>query len=250
MLNRQIQALKCKEWADSGFAFSIELLEANLEMFNLLESSNSYFSIANAIALTWTKHAKFEKEFIKLAADHFDGYSKFDFEMAEMFKYRFGSESLFNAIDGLSSYINKIRKITPDFKSCSAKDLKKFQDTSFVRLVSMKNKHEAYGVGPWLFLGPFKIILGIERRLWEQPEIDSIILPSGVEVCRGIKKIIKSGYPVCESFEESYLYNEEKSLTEGYTIDTLVHGLLSDIARIGETRCIHINSAFYLYGSE
>jgi len=114
----------------------------------------------------------------------------------------------------------------------------------------IKNTGKARGIGAWLFLGPFKIILAQETRLWNNQEIDSIILPSGFEVCRGIRKIVRAGYPVCKGFDEYCIKNEEKTLSDEYASDLLIQDLLTKVAVIGNTRTIHINSAFYLYGSE
>lgn len=250
MLSAKLQEIQCKKWAKDGEAFSEELYDGNVEFYNLLKSKYSYFSIANGIALTWTKHAKYEFPFVEMAAAYLDGLRSISLADVDPFRYRFGTESLFTSLQGIRSYKNKIQKIIPDFTICSAKEIKKFQDSSFTRLANMKANEEAYGVGPWLFLGPFKIILGLEKRLWNNPEIDSVILPTGIEVNRGIRRIIKAGYPVSKTFDVNWLENEERTLEEGYTIDTLIQNTLLEIAKIGGTRVIHVNSAFYLYGAE
>jgi hypothetical protein len=250
MLSAKLQKIQCDKWAEQGETFSEELYVTNIPVYEDLKSSRTYLSIAIGIALTWTKHAVWDETFISKASGFIDGANSFDQKDAEMYKHRFGAQQLFEALNGLKCFHGEIKKIIPEFETCSAKDIKKFQDQSFRRLSAMKDAGRAYGVGPWLFLGPFKIILGLEKRLWDNSEIDAVVLPSGIEVNRAVKKIVKAGYPIASSFDANYLVNEERTLGEGYTIDTLIQDLLSKIAAISQTRTMHINSAFYLYGAE
>lgn len=250
MLINQLQQIQCQKWAKEGQAFSEELYDSNIEIYDRLKDRYTYFAIANGIALTWTKHALYDANFVEIVASFFDGKRSLVAKDVDPYKHRFGLDSLYLAILGLKEFVVEIKSEIPDFSTCTAKEMKKFQDRSFNRLCILKKDNRANGVGPWLFLGPMKIILGLEKRLWKNTEIDAIILPSGIEVNRGVKKIIKMGYPVTKTFDENFLVNEEKTLEEGYTIDTLIQNLLSEIAKIGKTRIIHINSAFYLYGSQ
>jgi hypothetical protein len=241
--------LKCKELAQKGLQFSEELYDGNIEMYDRLFPVYDYFSIALSIALTWTKHAQYEFEFIKYACSFFKKETDLDYRVLAKYHYRFGDGGLADAMTGLLEYRDAIKNIIPDFASCDSKAFKKFQDRSLNILLNLKEMGKAYGVGPWLFLGPIKIIVGMEKRLWRDPGIDAIILPSGIEVQRGITKLIDSGFALAQSFDSHHLENEEKSLLEGFSIDTIIQNFLSQIAKRSDTRVLHINSAFYLLGS-
>jgi hypothetical protein len=246
----QLVDLKCRELTQKGFRFSEELYDDNFDMYDQLLPTYDYFSIALSIALTWTKHAQYKFDFIKYACSFFKKEVDLDYSVLAKYHYRFGDEGLANAMTGLLEYRDAILKIIPDFTSCDSKALKKFQDRSLNILSNLKNLGKAFGVGPWLFLGPMKIIVGMEKRMWNDPGIDAIILPSGIEVQRGITKLIDSGFVLAQTFDRHHLENEEKSLLEGFTIDTIIQNFLSQIAKRSDTRVLHINSAFYLLGSE
>jgi hypothetical protein len=248
-MKEQLIDLKCRELALKGIKFSEELYNNNIDMYDQLNPTYDYFSIALSIALTWTRHAQYKFEFVKYACSFFIKEVELDNNILKKYHYRFGDEGLAQAMTGLLEYRDAILKIIPDFTSCDSKALKKFQDRSLNILSNLKNSRKAYGVGPWLFLGPMKIIVGMEKRLWNDPGIDAIILPSGIEVQRGITKLIDSGFGLAQSFDRHHLENEEKSLLEGFSIDTLIQNFLAQIAKRADTRVLHINSAFYLLGA-
>lgn len=241
----QLIDLKCKELAIRGLKFSEELNDANRAFLRRLLPSYDYFSIALSIALTWTKHAQYEFDFIKYACSYFAKESELDQVILKRYQYRFGDEGLAVALAGLSEYRQAISEFIPDFTTCDSKALKKFQDKSLSILVNLKNNKKAYGVGPWLFLGPMKIILGTEDRLWKDPGIDAIILPSGMEVRRGITKLIDSGFSLAQTLDRNHLVNEEGSLIEGYTIDK--YKIFLQLLQTEEIRGFCISMAHSIY---
>jgi hypothetical protein len=249
-LKEQLLRVQCRKFAIDGEQFSAELRDENLAFFTELESSHRYYSIALAIALTWTKHAKYEADFIRYAVGFFDSQDSTDASLVERFALRFGAESLERAMNGLRTFENNLSAVVPDFHTCDVKDIKKFQDKSLQRLYRLIQDSQVSGVGPWLFLGPIKVILGVQDRFWGDPNIDSIILPTGVEVNRGIRKLIANNSLLVKDFDPNWIVNEEGGLMEGFSNDQLIHNVLRKIAEIGETRVLHINSAFYLYGKE
>lgn len=246
----ELIAQRCMEFAERGRNFSEELLQGNLEIIDRYQDSHSYFSIVLAIALTWTKHAKYDFCFFDYAVPFFESENDINLEIVCHFDWRFGEEALVNAMNGLRVFKNEIRNITPDFTNCDSKAIIKCQDRSLHVLESLKNTGRITGVGPWLFLGPFKIIIGSERRFWDDPNIDSVLLPSGIEVNRGIMKLINDGSVLVKDFDPKWIVNEEKSLLEGIGNDRIVQNALQKIADTANTRVLHINSAFYLYGRE
>jgi hypothetical protein len=243
-----LEQVQYKEWAKNGLSFSEDLFNTNNE--HLVENieSASYHSIVLAISLMWTKHAKESKEFVKYAALYFE--NKFELTSAFLKNHaaRFGIDGLEKSMIGLREFKAETKKITPDFRSCSPSELNLYQTKALNRLENYKKKGFANGVGPWLFLGPFKIILGLEKRMWNDATIDVIVMPSGVEVIKGIEKAIKGGYSAFKDFKSEYLNKEERTLLDGVAVDKIIQTYFSKVADTTKTRAIHINSAFYLYG--
>jgi hypothetical protein len=243
-----------ERFAQEGYDMSIELHENNLNCVNDYNVKHSnkfpYLDICLATALTWTMHAKASPEYFEFILPFFSGNSIPSIKELEQFSLRFGNEKLLFSMLGLRTWKNKIQKYIPDFRSCDTKALKLFQEKSLHILINLIHNSEVQGVGPWLFLGTFKIILAIEQRLWSDSNIDSIILPSGLEVVRGIRKLKSQQSPIVKDFDLGWLMNEEGSLAEGVALDTLIQTVSKSIADLTGSRVLHINSAFYLYGRE
>lgn len=247
-MKEQLLRMQCEQFADEGYSFSLDLYNDNQTFKTNLIQDHEYFSISLAIALTWTKHAKYELGFIKYASEFIESDADIEQSEIENYSLRFGHSTLAEAMNGLRIYRNSVKDIVPDISSCDAKELIIFQNKGLRVLESLIADNQISGVGPWLFLGPFKIILGTEKRLWEDPNIDTIILPTGFEVRRGIHKLISNQSLLVKDFDLNWITNEEGTLLEGYGNDELIQNVFKKIAELGNTRVIHINSAFYLYG--
>ena len=234
--------------ANEGLEFSNALRDENRWYFDNL--SNSYFSIAAAISLTWTKHAKHEEEFITYAASYIDGQIAFDPNIATNFSLRFGADQLDNALLNYIRYYREVRGIMPDFTTCDVHDLTRLQQRLLSRLDTLRTNGIISGIGPWLFTGPFKIILSDQDRLWNQDGINAIVLPTGIEVDRGINRLINEGYTFVTDFDRNWLEQETNSLLENYATYSMVHTFIANIGQLTRTPAIHINSALYLYGRE
>lgn len=241
---------QCRRFAADGKIFNEKLHDENQEIFMQFRDTFPHYTIALAISLTWTKHAKYNPDFFEYAIPFLESNKEIDPNMVGHFAQRFGETSLRKALLGLRRFREEIEKIVPDFGACDAKAIKKFQNKSLSILDSLKTKRIVSGVGPWLFLGPFKIILGTEKRVWEDPNMDSVILPTGIEVNKGIAKLIKQESVLVKDFDPKWIVNEEQSLLEGFSNDQLVHNALKGIADKANSRVLHINSALYLYGSK
>jgi hypothetical protein len=227
--------------SSEGLNFSNSLRDANRVYFRTLP--NSYFSIAAAISLTWTKHAQYEEEFISYAAGYIDGVLAFDDSMARRFAYRFGIDQLENALLNYRRYYRNVSTLMPNFYECDAHDITRLQIKLLNRLNALREAGTVSGIGPWLFTGPFKIILSDQERLWNQDGINAIVLPTGMEVNRGIKR-----YSFVRDFDINWLEQDTHSLLENYGTYNMVHTFIANIGKITDTPAIHINSALYLYG--
>jgi hypothetical protein len=229
-----------------GTNFSNSLRDDNRGYFENLP--NTYFSIAAAISLTWTKHALYEEDFISYAASYFDELIERDISIAMRFNYHFGSEQLDNALLNYRKYYKNVRDLMPNFYTCDIHDLTRLQQRLLSRLDNLRIKRTVNGIGPWLFTGPFKIILIDQNRFWNQDGINTIILPTGIEVERGINRLISENYSFVSDFDPHWLEQNTNSLLDNYATYSMVHTFIENIGKITSTPALHINSALYLYG--
>lgn len=234
--------------SSEGLEFSNYLRDENREYFETL--NYSYFSIAAAISLTWTKHALHEDGFIRYAAGYIDGQLPVDPTIASRYSSRFGAEQLERVLLNYRKYYRRVRHLMPDFYICDVHQLTRLQQRLLSMLDTLRNDGGISHIGPWLFTGPFKIILSDQDRLWDQNGINAIILPTGMEVDRGINRLIDEGFTFVSDFDPNWLEQETNSLLENYATYSMVHTFIAGIGQITNTPAIHINSALYLYGRE
>lgn len=204
-----------------GLRFSNDLRDENRDYFRTLP--NSYFAIAAAISLTWTKHALHEDEFITYAAGYIDGVTPLDNSIANRFCYRFGSDQLENVLLNYRRYYRNVSGLMPNFYTCDVHDITRLQQRLLSRLNALREDATVSGIGPWLFTGPFKIILSDQDRLWNQDGINAIILPTGIEVNRGLNRLISEGYTFVRDLDPNWLDQDTNSLLDNYATYTIVH---------------------------
>jgi hypothetical protein len=232
--------------AREGYAFSVSLTNDNRQFFNTLPYT--YYAIASAIALCWTNHAQFEKGFIEYASGFIDGKIAKDPSIAKTYCFRFGEASLDGALSNYRLFYSQIKKFMPDFQTCSMQEINSLQVKLLSQLDTLRNKKTITGIGIWLFLGPFKIILGDQERFWDNEGINSIVLPLGIEVNRGINRLIQENYGFMVDFDTHWLEEDTGSLLGGYATSSMAQTHLSKIAAIAKTSVLHINSGLWKYG--
>jgi len=233
--------------ADNGHTFSKELYDRNHHFFNT--EVENYFAVASAISLCWTGHAKYDDDdFINYASKFIAGAIPKDKSIPANYYKRFGEESLDNALTNFRAYFRRIKHLMPDFNNCSIHDINRLQNRLLSQLNEYRNKGEITGIGPWLFLGSFKIILEDQKRLWDNEGLNTIVLPTGLEVNRGIVRLKNEGFKFMKDFDLQWLEETTGSLLDSYATCNMVHSHVVKIAEIGNTTAIHINSALYKYG--
>lgn len=200
--------------AAEGRSFSLELYNNNHNYFSTL--SDSYYAIASAIALCWTGHAHFRNDFIRYAASFIDGSAPKDASAAINHCKRFGPEQLDNALTNYRIFYGNVKSLMPEFNTCSIQVINNLQVRLLSKLDELRNTSKVSYIGPWLFLGPFKIILGDQQRLWNNEGLNSIILPTGMEVDRGIVRLKKEGYKFMKDFDLNWLQEHSGSLLDNY----------------------------------
>ncbi len=232
--------------AEHGRLFSEEIYERNRPFFNEIQSD--YYPIAAAISLGWTLHSKFEFEFFEYASRFIDGSIAKDASMAKRFCKRFGPDELDEALIGYRSFYRRVKDLMPDFRTCSVHDINKLQQRLLSKLNKYREEKAVNGIGPFLFLGPFKIILEDQKRLWEVDGIDSIVLATGFEVNKGILRLKKEGYKFMEDFDPDWLNEHSGSLLDNYATCSMVHTHIVKVSESAKVPALFVNSALYKYG--
>lgn len=243
-----LNKLLYKNLAIEGKNFSENLHTWNVNTVqDWLNRGYPYLTILMAINLKWSGHAKNDDQFLDVAIPWFESPDPIDPQVIIDYKQYLGGEALQRAMYGLRTLKNNIVNIAPDFRTCGTKEILQFQERALRKAIRLIDTNQMGGVGAWLFLGIFKILFSIEPRLWDAPNIDSVCLPSGREVIRGIYRL-RSEAPGSSKFDLNWLSDSEPGLKCGYTTEALIHDECKNIARQNDTIAIHINSALYLYG--
>lgn len=229
-----------------GLIFCEELHTRSHHFFQTLP--NNYFAIACAISLCWTGHSKYDDDFIIYASAFIDAKVGKDVKIAKEYSLRFGEEGLDTALTNFRIYLNRVKNIIPDFNTCSVQDINILQQRLLGKLSQLRDNGEVVGIGPWLFLGAFKIILEDQKRLWDNEGLDAIIMPTGLEVDRGIVRLKNEGYTFMKDFDLHWLEENTGSLSDNYATCIMVHSHIVKIAKIAKTSALHVNSALYKYG--
>jgi hypothetical protein len=232
--------------AEEGIRFSNDLFDINTEYFNTLP--NNYFAIASAIGLCWTGHAKYEDEFIEYAAGFIEGTTPHNPNISINFCKRFGHDELEETLFGFKQFYKNVYKIIPNLSTSSIQDINRLQQNLLNKLNELKSSGIVSHIGPWLFLGPFKIILTDQRRLWNNEGLNSIVLPTGMEVDKGIKRLKSKRFSFMKDFDLHWLDENTGSLLDEYATCNMVHAHIIKIADLANTKALHINSALYRYG--
>ncbi len=211
-------------------------------------NGNSYFAVVLGSALQWTHHATDGNDFLDYAIPWFDSNDPLDLNILDNFDGYLGIESLISGMTGLKIFKDAVNAILPDFEHCDAKDIVKCQQQALRHITRLIDNHQISGVGTWLFLGPFKIILTIENKHWADSNIDAIVLPTGREVVKGIMRLLNE-FPQFCNFDRNWLNENEPGLRVGYATEQLIHTECIRIANIANSRAVHINSGLWLYGA-
>lgn len=235
--------------AEEGNEFSKELRNRNRTLFETMDCG--YYATASAIALCWTGHAQYEDEFVEYAGPFIAGEIPKDSSISSTYSKRFGVENLDIALTNFRKFYRRVRDILPNFNECTIQDINTLQSQLLSKLDKYRKEGQIIGLGPWLFLGPFKIILGDQDRFWNNIGLNAIFLPTGFEVDRGMKRLKKEGYTFMKDFEPQWLDEDIRGdLMKGFANCNLVHAHVRKIAELVNSNTLHINSALYKYGRD
>lgn len=204
-----------------------------------------YFNLVVATALTWTGHAVDRKGYHLQAIEYLETGSSAALNKVQKFSGRLGKDHLAASLQGWREIILQAK--IPDLTQCSAAKLKRFQDRCLLVAENLKKEETLHGVGPWLFCAPFKIIVAHQRSLWDDPKINDILMPLGLEVIRGMKLLIKNHSAFVDGVDTSMITEQEGSLFDGLGTVSIVQSVCIEIATHSNSLVTHINSGLILY---
>jgi hypothetical protein len=231
--------------AERGEEMNLEIFSHQNRLFRIFRNKD-YFAVAIANAFTWTGHAVEQDNFFKFAIDYLTTGNITSLRKAEAFSGRFGPEKLSSGLQGWKSISDQLG--SQNFLSCDDRRLHDIQEECFLIANRLLDQRQISGIGPWLFCAPFKIVAAHRKDIWKSESLDEVLMPLGLEVVRGVRKLIQQGCTYTQGLDKSMLSEEEGGLVEGMGTVMLVQGMSKKIAQISRTRVLHINSGLYLYG--
>lgn len=199
------------------------------------------FMLANS--LVWSKHARDLKGYVRYACGYLASTDEVDQTAAAKYSLRWGAESLALVLHSLREVRKAMgRRPLPDFGKCSARSVQAYSTALMTVQNTLHRRHQADGVGPWLTKAWVKQALCHEKRLWKDPSIDGIVLPTGMEVVRGVNILANQTNLLAG-------WNPSLSSTIDHGYDAIVQSYASDIAARAGSIALHVNSGLYLLGA-
>jgi hypothetical protein len=234
-----------RELAARGLEMNLEIDAGFRRLLKEFPGSNR-FNAAIAHAFTWTGHAVDEDGYHEAATGFLDSGGRESLDGAKTFSRRFGPDALSDALQGWRAIVEEDGGV-PDLGKDAA-SLKRLQDRMLPVAARLREEGAISGIGAWLFCAPFKIVAISCREFWDDPDLDEVLMPLGLEVVRGMKKLVRARSAWTEGIDRNMLVEEEGDLGEGMGTVWLVQDTCKKIAAVSQSRVVHINSGIYLLG--
>jgi len=206
------------------------------------------FLIAIIQSLTWTGHAIDKEDYFKNALNFLKTGSQEILSNMGVSSGRYGEEKLKSTLYNWRELLANL-KLPPDISKSSMEEIILFQNTSYKIACMERRKERVMGIGAWLFCAPLKIILSFREELWHNDRIDEVWMPLGLEVVRGVKRLIRQKYSYSRSIEEGYLSETEGDIVEGLATIQIVQSLSKEIAKDSKSIVLHVNSGLWEFGA-
>jgi hypothetical protein len=236
-----------KNLAASGNVLDFEIGRTTKQLVNTFHEDN-LFLIAIAQSLTWTGHAIDKEDYFKNTLNFLNTGAQDVLSDIAISAGRYGQEKLQATLYNWRELLAKL-KLPPDLSKSSMEEIILFQDAAYKIACMERRKERIMGIGAWLFCAPFKIILNFRDELWKNDRIDEVLMPLGLEVVRGVKKLIKQRYSYSRFIEEGDLSETEGDIIEGLATIHIVQHLSKEIAKDSKSIVLHINSGLWELGA-
>ncbi len=236
-----------KEIAEYGLKFDREIQQKTREIIKDFPRVNPFF-VAISQSLTWTGHAIDKNKYFEKSIDFLTNDSQKSLSGLSECAERYGSEQL-QAV--LFNWRKLYYKINPpsNLLKASLEQIVFFQSSSLKIACSLRRKYEVMHIGAWLFCAPLKIILCLREDLWEEEGMNEVLMPLGLEVVRGVKKIIRKKYSYASFVNEGDLVEEEGDIFEGIATAHIVQAMCKKISKDADSNVLHINSGLWKLGA-
>lgn len=234
--------------ASCGESMSLEIREGINKLVKDFPSVD-IFAISIVEAYIWSMHAINDPAYYKEGIKFLTGNAAGNIEGVIKFSRRYGEESFGKSIQSWKLIYDSLKDKIEMIRNCTANELKAFQDHCFNIAEKMARKKQIAHLGAWTFCAPFKIFVIYRKELWSDSSIDQVWMPLGLEVNRGVKKLIRKKYTFVSDLDEGMLSEEEGGLLEGIGTLLQVQDVSMRIAKLACSRIFHINSGFFKLGT-
>ncbi|MFC1708820.1 hypothetical protein ACFL2J_01995 [Candidatus Omnitrophota bacterium] len=205
------------------------------------------FLIAIAQSLIWTNHAVDKENYFRKALDFLNSGSDKSLSGLSKCFGRYGLESLNATLFNWRKLYGEFNAPLDILKS-PLEEVILFQQTSLkIACVARKNRRVMH-IGAWLFCAPFKMILCLRDDLWKHDRINEVLMPLGLEVVRGVKKMMRGHYSYAQYVDTGDLSEEEGDIIEGLGTVQIVQAMCKTIAKDADSNVLHINSGLWKFG--
>ncbi len=206
------------------------------------------FLLLIAQSLTWTGHAINKGEYLEKVVKYLETSSDNLLSELAQFSGRFGVEQLEITIFNWKKLLYEIKR-PGNILVSSLDEIISLQDKSQKIAGMARRKRSIMYIGAWLFCAPFKILLSVRDDLWHQERIDEVLMPLGLEVVRGCRKLIRKQYSYGKMIEGIDLSEEEGDILEGLATVQIVQSMCKRIAQDSHSIVLHINSGLWKFGA-
>jgi len=206
----------------------------------------SLFNISVVESLIWARYARREKRFYGLGLDFLEKGSNQIFKETKNLAWRFGPDKLEKVLKSWKILLDELSPIKL-FRDFSLRELSEFQHKQAHGKADILSKTKKLPqMGPWIFCGPFKILGAYRKDLWEDKNLDKILMPLGFQVIRGLRFLRRQG---CLNIDTQLLIEEEPSFgMDAMGTVFIAQDFQKGLAALAGSRILHINSGLFELG--
>lgn len=206
---------------------------------------NSIFSLAIAISLEWGGFAKKDEQFYQLAANYLANDDIEALAEANKFSVRKDS-SVKNLLTAWKRLLKQSGASTVKGKF-ALKELLDYQKVMLDTYNQLKVSKKLQHIGMWFLLAPFKIVLLMRKDLWNEQDLDKLLLPVGSQVEKGLNLLEKKGVPEVTGLKSSL---DEKDVEVSIANVERTHRGQELLAKTLQPKVLHINTGLHLVGQK
>ena len=105
------------------------------------------------------------------------------------------------------------------------------------------------GIGPWLFLGPFKLLAAWKLQHWGSMELENLLYPFGREEVNAFSFFKAKGVDWLGKDVDRILKIAEQNFSMASATLTMAQDVERDLASSAGTHLLHINTGLRKLGS-